>query len=87
MPDLIVLIDTSTGEAIGVQDYRYGLKATVMIMAPHPLWTTQRALKIAGPQVFGLPYEYKPALQYSKPGSVIDEYWRLRDEVHRIILR
>ncbi|TPX12481.1 uncharacterized protein E0L32_006893 [Thyridium curvatum] len=74
VPDLIVLIDTSTGEAIGVQDYRYGLKATVMIMAPHPLWTTQRALKIAGPQVFGLPYEYKPALQYSKPGSVIDEY-------------
>jgi DUF917 family protein len=74
VPDLIFLLDVSTGENIGVQEYRYGLKVTVMIMAPHPLWTTKRGLEIGGPQAFKLPYEYKPTLRYQKPRSVIDEF-------------
>ncbi|KAF6818768.1 hydantoinase [Colletotrichum sojae] len=72
--DLIFLLDTSTGEAIGVQEYRYGLKVAVMIMAGHPLWATERALEIAGPKVFGLPHDYKTELKYTKPVSVIDEF-------------
>ncbi|TQN63946.1 putative D-/L-hydantoinase subunit A, partial [Colletotrichum shisoi] len=74
VPDLIFLLDTSTGEAIGVQEYRYGLKVAVMIMAGHPLWATERALEIAGPKVFGLPHDYKTTLSYTKPASVIDEF-------------
>ncbi|OHW99935.1 hydantoinase [Colletotrichum incanum] len=74
VPDLIFLLDTSTGEAIGVQEYRYGLKVAVMIMAGHPLWATERALEIAGPKVFGLPHDYKTTLKYTKPLSVIDEF-------------
>ena len=74
MPDLIFLLDVSTGEAIGVQEYRYGLKVAVMIMAPHPIWTSRRALEIAGPSAFKLPYQYAARLKYSKPRSVIDEY-------------
>lgn len=74
IPDLIFLLDTSTGEAVGVQEYRYGLKVTVMIMAPHPLWASERALEIAGPSAFHLPYEYQTALKYTKPVSVIDEF-------------
>ncbi|KAI1380512.1 hydantoinase [Hypoxylon crocopeplum] len=74
IPDLIFLLDTSTGEAVGVQEYRYGLKVTVMIMAPHPLWATERALEVAGPSAFHLPYEYKTTLEYTRPVSVIDEF-------------
>ncbi|KAF9869954.1 hydantoinase/oxoprolinase [Colletotrichum karsti] len=74
VPDLIFLLDTSTGEAIGVQEYRYGLKVAVMIMAGHPLWATERALEIAGPKVFGLPHDYQTELSYTKPVSVIDEF-------------
>ncbi|GJD03043.1 hydantoinase/oxoprolinase [Colletotrichum higginsianum] len=74
VPDLIFLLDTSTGEAIGVQEYRYGLKVAVMIMAGHPLWATERALEIAGPKVFGLPHDYETTLSYTKPASVIDEF-------------
>ncbi|XXG95527.1 hypothetical protein Hte_001791 [Hypoxylon texense] len=74
IPDLIFLLDTSTGEAVGVQEYRYGLKVTVMIMAPHPLWASERALEVAGPSAFHLPYKYQTALQYTKPVSVIDEF-------------
>ncbi|TDZ33815.1 putative D-/L-hydantoinase subunit A [Colletotrichum spinosum] len=74
VPDLIFLLDTATGEAIGVQEYRYGLKVAVMIMAGHPLWATERALEIAGPKVFGLPHDYRSELRYTKPVSVIDEF-------------
>ncbi|KAL0935436.1 hydantoinase [Colletotrichum truncatum] len=74
VPDLIFLLDTSTGEAVGVQEYRYGLKVAVMIMAGHPLWATERALEIAGPKVFGLPHDYSSELRYTKPVSVIDEF-------------
>lgn len=66
VPDLIFLIDTATGEAVGVQEYRYGLKVSVMTMAPHPLWATQRALDIAGPKAFHLPYQYTTTLQYTQ---------------------
>ncbi|KAI1387601.1 hydantoinase [Hypoxylon trugodes] len=74
IPDLIFLLDTSTGEAVGVQEYRYGLKVTVMIMAPHPIWATERALEVAGPSAFHLPYSYKTNLEYTRPVSVIDEF-------------
>ncbi|KAI2627014.1 hydantoinase [Hypomontagnella submonticulosa] len=74
VPDLIFLLDTSTGEAVGVQEYRYGLKVTIMIMAPHPLWATERALEVAGPTAFHLPYKYEATLEYTRPVSVIDEF-------------
>ncbi|KAH8586429.1 hydantoinase/oxoprolinase [Bisporella sp. PMI_857] len=73
-PDLIFLLDVSTGEAIGVQEYRYGLKVTVMIVAPHPIWVTERGLQLVGPGAFGLEYEYTSSLVYTKPRSVIEEF-------------
>ncbi|KAH7374404.1 hydantoinase [Plectosphaerella cucumerina] len=74
VPDLIFLLDVSTGEAIGVQEYRYGVKVVVMTMAPNPVWVTKRGLEIAGPAAFKLPYEYSSDLRYVKPISVIDEF-------------
>jgi hypothetical protein len=53
---------------------RYGLKVTVMVMAPHPVWTSPRGLEIGGPTAFNLPYEYKSPLKYVKPRSVIEEF-------------
>jgi DUF917 family protein len=53
---------------------RYGLKVTVMTIAPHPVWTTPRGLEIGGPSAFDLPYEYKSPLKYVKPRSVIEEF-------------
>ncbi|PNH46479.1 hypothetical protein VD0004_g1697 [Verticillium dahliae] len=74
VPDLIMVLDVSTGEAIGVQEYRYGVKVVVMLMAPHPIWATKRGLEVAGPKAFNLPYEYTSDLEYAKPASVIDEF-------------
>ncbi|CAG8951986.1 hypothetical protein HYFRA_00000721 [Hymenoscyphus fraxineus] len=78
VPDLIFLLDVSTGENVGTQEYRYGLKVTVMIVAPHPIWITKRGLEIVGPRVFHLPYDYTSPIVYTKPRSVIEEF-RVRD--------
>lgn len=57
-----------------MQDYQYGLKVAVMMMAPHPLWASERGLQVAGPRAFGLGHDYTAILEYTKPRSVIDEF-------------
>ncbi|KAL3418384.1 hydantoinase [Phlyctema vagabunda] len=75
VPDLIMVIDTLTGEAVGVPEYRYGLKVMVIVASAHPLWTsTKRALEIGGPTAFGYDLEFKPFGTFTEVKSVIDEY-------------
>ncbi|KAJ9295481.1 hypothetical protein DTO271G3_5937 [Paecilomyces variotii] len=75
VPDLIVILDALTGEALGVPEYRYGLKVLVLVIVANPLWTnTPRALEIGGPKAFGYDMEYVPFGTYTEPRSVIDEY-------------
>ncbi|KAJ9150395.1 Hydantoinase [Pleurostoma richardsiae] len=75
VPDLIMVLDTLTGEAVGVPEYHYGLKVFVMVAAAHPLWTsTERALEIAGPRAFGYELDFQPCGTYAGVRSVIDEF-------------
>ncbi|CAK7197644.1 hypothetical protein SEUCBS139899_000292 [Sporothrix eucalyptigena] len=75
VPDLIMVLDLLTGEAVGVPEYRYGLKVFVMVAAAHPLWTsTPNALAIAGPRAFGYDIDFKPCGTYTGVKSVIDEF-------------
>ncbi|KAG7827999.1 hypothetical protein KL920_004249 [Ogataea angusta] len=75
VPDLISVNDAETGEALGTQDYRYGLHVFVLVISPSTRWTdTAEALKIGGPSSFGYDFEYTPIGTYVKPSSVIDEY-------------
>ncbi|SPO07076.1 related to D-amino acid hydantoin hydrolase (hydantoinase) [Cephalotrichum gorgonifer] len=53
VPDLISILDQN-GEAIGSQDLRYGLLVSVIALPAHPLWKTDRGLKVGGPEGFGL---------------------------------
>lgn len=77
VPDLIAVIDSDLGEAVGTPDFRYGLDVFVLGMAPTDKWTkTERALEIGGPKGFlGFEHlEYKPIGTFVKPMSVIDEF-------------
>ncbi|CUM68153.1 uncharacterized protein PRCAT00005870001 [Priceomyces carsonii] len=78
VPDLICVCDADTGEAVGTQDYRYGLIVFVIAISPSNLWTdTQRGIDLGGPKAFGSAFEsieYSPIGKYSVPRSVIDEY-------------
>lgn len=78
MPDLITVIDAQDGEALGTQDYRYGLPVVVLGITASEKWTSsQRGIEIGGPKGFGFDdFEYKPLGRFSKPQSVIDEYDR-----------
>ncbi|KAK6813026.1 hypothetical protein RU639_010778 [Aspergillus parasiticus] len=76
VPDLISILGQD-GEAIGSQELRYGLKANVIAMAAHPLWTTKEGLGIGGPKGFGLDMEWTKLGEYWEPRSVIEEFNRV----------
>lgn len=74
VPDLISILGQD-GEAIGSQDLRYGLRVSVVALPAHPLWKTDKALAVGGPEGFGLDLE--PVYveeEYAEPRSVIEEF-------------
>ncbi|KAH8591452.1 hypothetical protein B0O99DRAFT_719044 [Bisporella sp. PMI_857] len=75
VPDLICVIDSQNGEAIGTPEYRYGLLVFVLGIVASERWTsTPRGIEIGGPQGFGMDEKYIPLGTFKKPRSVIDEY-------------
>jgi DUF917 family protein len=74
VPDLISIL-SQDGEAIGSQELRYGLRVRALAMSAHPLWTSDaRALRVGGPQGFGLDMSWTSIGEYQKPRSVIDDF-------------
>ncbi|KAI5456584.1 hypothetical protein BGZ63DRAFT_434639 [Mariannaea sp. PMI_226] len=73
VPDLISILGQD-GEAIGSQDLRYGLRVNVIALPAHPLWKTERAMKIGGPSGFGLKVKYVGVDGGLFARSVIDEF-------------
>ncbi|EXJ80596.1 hypothetical protein A1O3_06878 [Capronia epimyces CBS 606.96] len=75
VPDLISVLDSRSGRAVGVPEYRYGLLVTVLGITGSTRWTdTPRGLALGGPKAFGYDLEYKPLGVYKEPKSVILEY-------------
>lgn len=76
VPDLITVLDTQSGRALGVPEYRYGVMVTVLGITCSPRWTeSPRGLEIGGPGAFG--YEelsYVPLGRYVEPRSVVEEF-------------
>ncbi|KAK2041826.1 DUF917-domain-containing protein [Colletotrichum somersetense] len=76
VPDLVCVIDAQNGEAIGTQEYRYGLLVVVLGITASEKWTsTARGIEIGGPKGFGMDdVEYVPLGKFKKPRSVIEEF-------------
>ncbi|TBU59341.1 hydantoinase/oxoprolinase [Dichomitus squalens] len=76
VPDLITVLDSQNGAALGTPDYRYGLRVTVIALAGHPSWTTTpEGLQCGGPGAFGLrDLPFTPIASYKEPRSVVKEY-------------
>lgn len=74
VPDLITVLDSQSGLALGTHEYRYGLRVTVIGLAGHPLWSTKEGLKTGGPAAFGLDLPFRPVGVYREPVGVIEEY-------------
>ncbi|CAG9988708.1 unnamed protein product [Clonostachys byssicola] len=76
VPDLVCVIDAQNGEALGTQEYRYGLPVVVIGITASDKWTsTARGIEIGGPKGFGFnDLKYQPLGKFSKPRSIIDEF-------------
>lgn len=75
VPDLICVLDTQSGKALGVPEYRYGVMVTVLGITCSPRWSdTPKGLEIGGPVAFGYDLEYKALGKYVEPRSVVYEF-------------
>jgi uncharacterized protein len=52
-PDLICVIDTVSGEAVGTETLRYGQRVTVIALPAPPVLLTAKGLEHVGPRAFG----------------------------------
>lgn len=76
VPDLVAVIDAQNGEAIGTPEYRYGQLVAVIGITASDRWTsTDRGIKLGGPEAFGFEHlRYQPLGRFVKPMSVIEEF-------------
>jgi DUF917 family protein len=69
------VLDSGSGCALGVPEFKYGYRVTVIGIACSPLWKdSKEGIAIGGPRSFGYDLEYKALGEYVKPRSVIEEY-------------
>ena len=58
-PDLICVVDSETAEPIPTPDIRYGQRVTVLGLSCHSVFRSERALKVVGPEAFGMEHSYR----------------------------
>lgn len=58
-PDLICLLDSISGEAIGTETVRYGQRVTAVALPAPKLLQTPKGLAHVGPRAFGYDIDYK----------------------------
>lgn len=58
-PDLICVLDTVSGEAIGTETLRYGQRVTVVALTAPPVFLSPRGLDFVGPRAFGYDLDFR----------------------------
>ncbi len=58
VPDLICILDAESGEAIGTETIRYGMRVAVISIPAAPMLKTHQALEVVGPRAFGYDLEF-----------------------------
>jgi uncharacterized protein len=58
VPDLICILDSVTGEALGTESIRYGQRVDVLSLAADPLQRSPEGLQWVGPRAFGFDLDY-----------------------------
>ena len=62
-PDLICVLDSVSGEAIGTETIRYGQRVTVIALPPPPVFLTPKGLQHVGPRAFGYDIDFRSVFQ------------------------
>jgi uncharacterized protein len=58
-PDLICVLDSVSGDAIGTETLRYGQRVSVIALPAPPVLLTPKGLEHVGPRAFGYDLEFK----------------------------
>lgn len=58
-PDLICVLDSVSGEAVGSETIRYGQRVTVIALPPAAIFLTPKGLEHVGPRAFGYDLDFK----------------------------
>ena len=58
-PDLICVLDSVSGEAVGSETIRYGQRVTVIALPPPDIFLTPKGLEHVGPRAFGYDLEFR----------------------------
>ena len=58
-PDLICVLDSVSGEAIGTETLRYGQRATAIALRAPEVFLSPRGLEFVGPRAFGYDLDFK----------------------------
>jgi DUF917 family protein len=67
VPDLIVVLDSQSGEAISTERLRYGQRVTAIAFPCDPVWRTPAGLEVAGPRAFGYDFDYVAVEELGSP--------------------
>ena len=58
-PDLICVLDSVSGEAVGTETIRYGQRVTVIALPPPEVFLSPKGLQHVGPRAFGYDIEFR----------------------------
>ena len=58
-PDLICVLDSDSGEAIGTEVIRYGQRVTILALPAPDLFVTEKGLERVGPAAFGYSFDFR----------------------------
>lgn len=68
VPELICLLDTESGEAVGSETLRYGQRVTVIVLPSPPVYLTEPGLVCTGPEAFGYDFSFESAFAHTGTG-------------------
>ncbi len=60
-PDIICVLDSVSGEAVGTEAIRYGQRVSIVALPAPPILFTPKGLEHVGPRAFGYDFDYKSA--------------------------
>ncbi|MCW5745539.1 MAG: DUF917 domain-containing protein [Alphaproteobacteria bacterium] len=58
-PELICVVDSVSGEAVGTETIRYGQRVTVIALPPPEVFLSDKGLQHVGPRAFGYDIDFK----------------------------
>jgi DUF917 family protein len=62
-PDLICVLDSVSGEAVGTETLRYGQRVTVVALPAPPVLLTPKGLEHVGPRAFGYDLDFRSVFE------------------------